>query len=105
MTGWHFTRQTDIINKLEPSAFKIEMVANALKVNNGAEVRKVMNALVGKYYLKKAVVRVESHGDPSNRTRLFIVGMLSECINASVSAPTTTPSLPVSMVMPLMLVI
>ena len=74
-TGWHFTSQTDIINKLEPSAFKIEMVANALKINNGAEVRKVMNALVGKYYLKKAVVRVESHGDPSNRTRLFIVGM------------------------------
>ena len=74
VTGWQFTRQTDIINALEPSSFKLEMVANALKINNGTDVRKVINSLIGKYYIHRSVVRVESHGDPSNRTRLFIVG-------------------------------
>ena len=74
-TGWQFTRQTDIINTLQPYAFKLEMVANALKVNKGAEVRKVVNSLVGLYNIKKSIIQVESHGDPSNRTRLFIVGI------------------------------
>ena len=73
-TGWQYTQQTDLINKIRPRAFVLEMVANAKRVNGGREVQKVIRALSNNYVVHEQVVRCEHHGDSSNRERLFIVG-------------------------------
>ena len=77
-TGWQFVAQTDKIKEIKPTAFMIEMVANALRVNDGADVETVLTSLQGEYHLHSEVVAVAGHGDCSNRQRLFIVGFCKD---------------------------
>ena len=73
-TGWMFTAQVDPILALAPKSFVLEMVGNALRVNRGREVRKVVTRLSADYHVKQQVIKTAAFGDGSNRTRLFIVG-------------------------------
>ena len=66
--------QADKIKQLAPKAFLIEMVANALDVNDGLEVEAVIDSLSGLYHVHTSVLKVAHFGDCSNRERLFIVG-------------------------------
>lgn len=72
-TGWMFVEQTKPIMQLQPSAVIIEMVANALHINGGAEVRQVEETLSEAYHVHTKVVRVWDYGDESNRERLIMV--------------------------------
>lgn len=72
-TGWMFVEQVKPIMKLQPKAVIIEMVANALNINGGREVRQVCEALSRAYHVHKKVVRVRDYGDESNRERLILV--------------------------------
>ena len=73
-TGWQFVAQCDVIKKIRPKVFLIEMVANALKVNDGIEVDGVVDSMSQDYYVHTEVLKVSHFGDCSNRERLFIVG-------------------------------
>lgn len=72
-TGWMFVKQTDPILLLQPNAVIIEMVANALNIHGGEEVREVKERLSEQYHVHQKVVRVWDYGDESNRERLIIV--------------------------------
>jgi len=58
------------------------MVANSLKVNEGAEVYVVVKMLEADYHVHSSVLRVASYGDCSNRERLFIVGFHKENVGS-----------------------
>jgi site-specific DNA-cytosine methylase len=72
-TGWMFVSQVDKIMEMMPRAVCIEMVANAMNVNEGKEVEIVIAALSERYHVHADVCRVADYGDCSNRTRLMIV--------------------------------
>ena len=61
-TGWMFVAQSKPIMELQPNVVIIEMVANALKVNDGAEVEAVKAALSTKYEIHQKVIRVRDYG-------------------------------------------
>ena len=67
-----FVEQTKPIMTLQPNVAIIEMVANALKVHDGKEVREVTKALAKQYYVHQKVIRVRDYGDESNRERLIM---------------------------------
>ena len=73
-TGWMFVKQADPILSLQPESFCLEMVANAIRIHGGKEVRQLVDKLRSKYVVKYKVIRTIDHGDATNRTRLFIVG-------------------------------
>ena len=72
-TGWMFVSQVDKIMEMMPRAVCIEMVANAMNVNEGTEVEIVIAALSERYHVQADVCRVADYGECSNRTRLMIV--------------------------------
>ena len=74
-TGWMFQEQTDVLLRVHPDIFVLEMVANAVNVNHGAEVNYVMDRMSSQYKMYHEVLRVSDYGDSSNRERLFIVGV------------------------------
>jgi hypothetical protein len=51
------------------------MVANAMKINEGKAIKELTKKLERTYVIKLKVIRTNDHGDASNRTRLFIVGV------------------------------
>ena len=61
-----------------PNAFKLEMSHGAEAVHGGREIKKVMRRLGKHYKLHKKVLHVDDYGDPTNRKRLFIVGILKK---------------------------
>jgi site-specific DNA-cytosine methylase len=77
-SGWMFVEQTTVILKLQPWAFTLEISDHATEVNNGREVNEVINRLNRKYVLYTRLIQVWRYGDPSNRKRLFMVGILKE---------------------------
>ena len=85
-TGWQFVAQVDQICALRPDAFCLEMVANSIRVNDGAEVTAVVESLSDGYHVHASVLRVASYGDCSNRQRLFIIGFNKETVG-SVGTP------------------
>jgi len=74
-TGWMFSEQAKPILLLSPNSFCIEMVANCLKVNGGRAFKALVTQLETQYVIKHEVIRTVEHGDSSNRTRVFIVGL------------------------------
>ena len=74
-TGWMFSAQAEPILLLSPNSFCIEMVANCLKVNGGRAFKSLVDQLETQYIIKHEVIRTMEHGDSSNRTRVFIVGL------------------------------
>ena len=74
-TGWMFSAQAEPILLLSPNSFCIEMVANCLKVNGGRAFKSLVSQLETQYVIKHEVIRTMEHGDSSNRTRVFIVGL------------------------------
>ena len=73
-TGWMFVAQGSLILQLKPKSFCLEMTDNAININNGAEVDKLIAELSGEYYIHYSLTYVWEHGDPTSRRRLFIVG-------------------------------
>ena len=74
-TGWMFVKQTEVIIKLQPWAFCLEISDNAININGGKEVKQVKAKLSAQYVVKCKLIQVWRHGDPSNRKRLFMVGL------------------------------
>ena len=74
-TGWMFVKQVDILTELEPWAICLENTNNATSINDGDEVNAVVNALEEAYVVYVRSIQVWRQGDPSNRTRLFIIAL------------------------------
>ena len=74
-TGHMFVAQAGPILTLEPSSFVLEMVANAQYVHKGRELDTLVSRLQHMYVVKTKAIRTIDHGDGTNRTRLFIVGL------------------------------
>ena len=53
----------------------LEQTANAMDINDGAEVKSLMDRLSEMYMIHSKIVQVWRYGDPSNRQRLFIVAI------------------------------
>jgi site-specific DNA-cytosine methylase len=77
-TGWMFEEQANVIETLQPWCFCLEISEHALFVNNGEEVLKVRKQLGKDYVCKSKIMWLWTHGDPSNRRRLFMVGFHRE---------------------------
>ena len=69
-TGWMFSAQAEPILLLSPSSFSL-----SLKVNGGRAFKPLVYQLESQYVVKHEVIRTVEHGDSSNRTRVFIVGL------------------------------
>ena len=74
-TGWMFEAQADHFLLMQPNSFCIEMVDNAVRVNGGRALASLLSKLREKYEVNDQVIRTIDHGDASNRTRIFIVGL------------------------------
>ena len=74
-TGWMFVEQARPILQLEPKSFVLEMVANAVHVHHGREIKELSRRLRGMYVVKQKVIKTIEHGDGTNRTRIFFVGL------------------------------
>ena len=74
-TGWMFVEQAKVLLQLQPWAICLEISDNATNVNQGDEVKAVTVALEVAYVMYARMIQVWRHGDPSNRTRLFMVGL------------------------------
>jgi len=70
-----FVEQTKVILQLQPLAVCLEISDNAINVNDGAEIAEVTVALEVAYVVYAKTIMVWKHGDPSNRTRLFMVAL------------------------------
>ena len=70
-----FVAQAGAILTLEPSSFVLEMVANVQYVHKGRELDTLVSRLQHMYVVKTKAIRTIDHGDGTNRTRLFIVGL------------------------------
>ena len=75
-TGYMFTKQVEVILLHLPWAFCLEISDNAPFVNSGAEIKFIREQLKDQYVVKGKTVRVWHFGDPSNRQRLFMIGIL-----------------------------
>ena len=74
-SGWMFIKQVDILLQLRPWAICLEIPDNAVNVNEGKEVAEVTVALEVAYVVHARLIQVRKYGDPSNRTRLFMVAL------------------------------
>lgn len=74
-TGDAYTRQGNLILRISPDAAVIEQTGNAININKGDEVNKLIQTLSKQYIIHQAVVPVWRYGDPSNRQRLMIVAL------------------------------
>jgi site-specific DNA-cytosine methylase len=77
-TGWMFVEQVKVILQHRPWAFCLEISDNAPFVNKGEEVQTVRERLSEQYVVYGRTIRVWQYGDPSNRKRLYLVGLLKE---------------------------
>jgi site-specific DNA-cytosine methylase len=75
-TGWMFVQQTDIILRIKPKIFRLEISDHALHINGGKEVEQVIDSLSPAYNVKWKLLKVSEFGDPTNRIRLIIIGTL-----------------------------
>ena len=74
-TGWMYTAQTQVIMQLQPSAIRLEISDNAIRVHGGREVTKVTDTLKQQYIITADIIPVWRYGDCTSRQRLFIVGL------------------------------
>ena len=73
-----FLLQTETILALKPKTFRLEMVPSALDTNDGFEVMQVIESLSESYQIDARVIDCWEHGDPTSRSRLFIVGLRAD---------------------------
>ena len=74
-TGWMFVHQVEVILHIQPWAVCLEISDNVVEVNGGKELAEVTVALEVAYVVYAKMIQVWKHGDPSNRTRLFLVAL------------------------------
>ena len=77
-TGWMFTEQVNIILSIKATAIRLEISDYIWQVNEGEEIKYVLNELRKLYIVKHTVLDVWQYGDPSSRRRTIIVGLLKE---------------------------
>ena len=70
-----YVQQADLILKIQPMVAIFEQTANAIDINDGAEVKSLMDRLSEMYTIHSRIVQVWRYGDPSNRQRLFMVAI------------------------------
>ena len=61
--------------KISPKIVRLEMVPNALKVNDGYEVKWVCQGLGKRYHVTSSAIPCWEHGDVSSRERIIIIGL------------------------------
>ena len=64
-----YVKHADLILKIQPMVAILEQTANAIDINNGTEVKLLMDQLSTMYIIHHKIVQVWRHGDPSNRQR------------------------------------
>jgi site-specific DNA-cytosine methylase len=74
-TGWMYTAQTESIMQSQPSAIRLEISDNAVRVHDGREVTQVVNTLKQHYIIKAEIIPVWHYGDCTSRRRFFIIGL------------------------------
>ena len=77
-TGWMFVDQVDEILKIRPICFRLEISDYIWQINNGEEIKKVLNRLRKFYDVKHVILDVWKYGDVSSRRRLIIVGFIKQ---------------------------
>jgi site-specific DNA-cytosine methylase len=78
-SGFLFLSQLLMIGKVKPKVARIEMVPTALEVNNGEEVNLVVSELEQSgYQVHMEILDCQAYGDPSNRSRLFIIAIRND---------------------------
>ena len=50
-------------------------MANAVHVHHGRDIKELLRRLRGMYAVKQKVIKTIEHGDGTNRTRIFFVGL------------------------------
>ena len=70
-----YVQQADLILRIQPMVAILEQTANAVVINDGTEVKLLMDQLSQMYTIHHKIVQVWRHGDPSNRQRLFIIAI------------------------------
>ena len=75
-TGWMYVAQAELFLLKQSKAIRLEISANALEINNGEEVHQITTKFQTIYNIHTKVLKVWRYGDPNNRERPFIVGML-----------------------------
>ena len=74
-TGWLFTHQCKSLLEMQPDLIMIEMVENALNINNGRAIKTVCAELKRDYVIDYEVLDCWRFGDVTSRRRVFIVGI------------------------------
>ena len=70
-----FVDQLDLIDYIKPYVVCLEMVPTALKVNQGWEIKTVLESLSKEYNVTSEVIRCWRYGDVSARERIMIIGL------------------------------
>ena len=70
-----FVDQIDLIDHLKPYVVCLEMVPTALKVNQGWEIKTVLESLSKEYKVTSEVIQCWRYGDVSTRERIMIIGL------------------------------
>ena len=70
-----FLLQLKIIEHLKPKIVRLEMVPTALDVNEGYEVKMVLETLSSTYHVNPDILTCWKYGDPTARQRIIIVGL------------------------------
>lgn len=77
--GWQFVKQIEVIVKIKPLVVVLEMVGNCLWVNEGTEVKTVLQQLQDNGYINhSALVTMQQYGDIINKRRFVNVAISSE---------------------------
>ena len=72
--GELFVEQLESIFALNPKVVRLEMVPSVETVNDGKELKLVLETLSERYRVHHKVLEMWRYGDPTTRQRLFIVG-------------------------------
>ena len=82
-TGWMFVEQVDEIFKIKPVVFRLEISDYIWQVNDGKEIKLVLNRLRRFYDIKHKILEVWTYGDVSSRRRMMVVGFIKQLQGAS----------------------
>ena len=61
-----FVQQIKVIIKMQLKGFRLEISDNAINVDGGSEVDKVIAHLNTKYHVQWDILKVRSYGNPTN---------------------------------------
>ena len=91
--GGHWRTVVEFIDTNLPSFFLLENVQGLLTIEGGKVFKKIIEALSrsGAYAVEHQLINTKLHGLPHNRPRVYIVGILKDCMRLPFSFPDPLP--------------